>query len=127
MILGGVARQCLQKLGVQLWWVNVPRELPLPAVFVGVDVFHAPPSFNKATKKKQRKPSCAAIIVQLIRKESAKSHRVELYSETHQRAAGEEYQLREPLKDTIRNALNAFKVNPASMVVCVSFPFRILV
>lgn len=42
IILQGVARQILQKCGVRLWWVNLPKQLPLPAVFVGVDVFHAP-------------------------------------------------------------------------------------
>jgi hypothetical protein len=42
IILQGVARQILQKAGVRLWWVKLPPSLPLPAVFVGVDVFHAP-------------------------------------------------------------------------------------
>lgn len=39
IILQGVARQVLQKAGVQLWWVKIPRSLQLPAIFVGADVF----------------------------------------------------------------------------------------
>jgi len=39
IILQGVARQVLQKAGVQLWWVKIPRTIKLPAVFVGADVF----------------------------------------------------------------------------------------
>ena len=39
IILQGVARQVLQKAGVQLWWVKIPRSLKLPAIFVGADVF----------------------------------------------------------------------------------------
>jgi hypothetical protein len=41
MILEGVARQILQKSGVNLWWVSLPKELALPVIFIGVDVFHA--------------------------------------------------------------------------------------
>jgi hypothetical protein len=31
---------------VRIWWVNIPKSVPLPAVFVGVDVFHAPRKFD---------------------------------------------------------------------------------
>ena len=68
MILGGVARQILQKSGVRLWWVDIPKGLPLPAVFVGVDVFHAPMVYDLKTKSRGRKSSVAAIIVEKIRK-----------------------------------------------------------
>ncbi|KAL7520247.1 hypothetical protein ACHAWX_004980 [Stephanocyclus meneghinianus] len=33
-ILSGVARQILSKCGVRIWWVNIPKTVPLPAVFV---------------------------------------------------------------------------------------------
>ena len=46
IILQGVARQNLSKCGVRIWWVNIPRSLPLPAVFVGVDIFHAPRKYD---------------------------------------------------------------------------------
>lgn len=46
IILQGCARQILHKAGVRLWWVNIPRSLPTPTVFVGVDVFHAPRVYN---------------------------------------------------------------------------------
>jgi hypothetical protein len=32
----------LQKCGVRIWWVDIPKSLPLPSIFVGVDVFHTP-------------------------------------------------------------------------------------
>jgi len=41
MILQGVARQILQKMGVRLWWVTLPPTLPLPAVLVGIDIYHS--------------------------------------------------------------------------------------
>ena len=34
IILSGVARQILSKCGVRIWWVNIPKSVPLPAVFV---------------------------------------------------------------------------------------------
>lgn len=116
IILQGVARQVLQKLGVQLWWVKIPRDLPLPAIFVGADVFHAPPQYNPKTKKRERKKSCAAIIVQIIRNHDSCS-RVEIYSKTHERAGGQEFNLEDVFKTTVQEALRTFKVNPASAIV----------
>ena len=52
IILQGVVRQILEKCGVHIWWVQIPRELPLPCVMVGVDVYHAPRVFNPITKEK---------------------------------------------------------------------------
>lgn len=111
IILQGVARQILQKAGVRLWWVSLPKSLPLPAVFVGVDVFHAPRIFDPSTKEKVAKASCAAIIVQVVRPGSEKGHRVELYSETFARKAGEEYGLQDALTNAIANALRVLKVS----------------
>ena len=34
IILSGVARQILSKCGVRIWWVSIPKSVPLPAVFV---------------------------------------------------------------------------------------------
>merc|ERR1712226_581351 len=42
IILQGVSRQVLSKCGFRIWWVNIPKSIALPTVFVGVDVFHAP-------------------------------------------------------------------------------------
>lgn len=118
IILQGVARQILQKLGVQLWWVKIPRDLPLPAIFVGADVFHAPPQYNPKTKKRERKKSCAAIIVQIIRKhDRPEGNRVEIYSKTHQREGGQEFNLEDVLKTTVQEACRVFKVSPVSAIV----------
>jgi len=116
IILQGVARQVLQKAGVQLWWVKIPRSLKLPAIFVGADVFHSPFAYNPNTKKRERKKSCAAIVVQIIR-EYDRCDRVEIYSKTHQRDGGQEFNLGDVFKSTIQEALRTFKVNPASAIV----------
>lgn len=116
-ILQGVARQILQKCSVRLWWVEIPKSIPLPAVFVGVDVFHAPRVYDPIKKQRVAKASCAAIIVEVIRPDSHKKHKVEIYSETYARSAGEEYGLREALKTAITNALKILKVNPMCCIV----------
>ena len=103
-------------LQVRLWFANIPKSLPLPAVFVGVDVFHAPVVYDPKTKKRGRKASCAAIIVQLFRSHSGSS-RVELYSETFKRAGGNEYDLGDGVKQALSNALRTFKINPLSVIV----------
>eukprot|EP00978_Attheya_sp_CCMP212_P002166 scaffold4463_cov51-Attheya_sp.AAC.9 len=117
-ILSGVARQVLSKCGVRVWWVNIPRTLPLPAVFVGVDVFHAPRKYDPVTKQKAAKASVAAIIVQLVRATGpSSSATVEIYSKTFKRAVGQEMDLGEPLKESIGNAIKYWKVAPKSCVV----------
>jgi hypothetical protein len=117
IILQGVARQILQKAGVRLWWVNIPRELPTPTVFVGVDVFHAPRVYDPIAKKRTAKASCAAIIVQVYRSASDRKATVELYSETYMREAGKEYDLRDALKATVSTALRELKCDPKSCIV----------
>jgi hypothetical protein len=144
IILQGVARQCLQKAGVsqfelsivgclldkiaanmfcssyrqvRLWWVSIPKSLPLPAVFVGVDVFHAPMVYDQKTKQRGRKASCAAIIVEVIRKGTSDQSLVEIYSETFKRSGGNEFQLRDALQKTVANALKILDVNPMSAIV----------
>lgn len=117
IILGGVARQILQKCGVCIWWVEIPKSLPLPAVFVGVDVFHSPRVYDEVQHKRVAKASCAAIIVQVIRAGSEKSAEVEIYSETFKRAPGKEYDLGDALEKTISNALRELNVNPDCCVV----------
>jgi len=113
IILQGVARQIIQKCGIQLWWIKVPESLPLPAVLVGVDVFHAPRVFDPRTKTKSAKASCAAIIVQIIRSDNA----LGIYSETYRREAGLEYQLQDCLRQTVANAMKVLQVNPMSCIV----------
>lgn len=117
MILQGVARQILSKSGVRLWWVSLPKELPLPAVFVGVDIFHAPRQYDRAEKRRVRKPSCAGIVVQVLRSDSEQTRRVEVYSETYILPGGQEAGLRGPLRRTVHNALKALNVSPMSCIV----------
>ena len=96
--------------------MSLPKELPLPVVFIGVDVFHAPPVFNATTGKRERKKSVAGIIVQVIEKNAASSQDIKLYSESFHKEGGDEYALRDALKTTVTNALTTFKVNPLSAV-----------
>jgi hypothetical protein len=117
IILQGVARQILQKAGVRLWWVSLPKEIPLPAVFVGVDVFHAPRVYDQIQKQRVAKASCAAIVVQVIRSDNQQKNKVEIYSETFARSAGQEYGLQDALSKAVSNALTMLKVNPMSCVV----------
>lgn len=111
-----LGEQVLSKCGFRVWWVSIPRSVPLPAVFVGVDVFHAPRVYDPKTKKRAAKASCAAIIVQVVR-QNAYTRNVEIYSETFKRAPSMEYQLGECMKATVSNALKTLKVNPASCIV----------
>jgi hypothetical protein len=98
--------------------VTIPKSLPLPAIFIGVDVFHAPVAYDPKTKQKGRKSSCAAVIVQLLRNSSAATNtKIEFYSETHRRFGGQEYNLKDPITTTVSNALKFFKCAPASCVV----------
>jgi hypothetical protein len=116
IILQGAARQILQKTGTRLWWVNIPKALPTPAVFVGVDVFHAPRVYDPKLKRKVAKGSCAAIIVQISRGDSKQSQ-VELFSQTFAREPGKEYDLGEALKSTVSAALRELNVAPKSCIV----------
>eukprot|EP00957_Ditylum_brightwellii_P179186 13651133-Ditylum_brightwellii.AAC.1 len=117
-ILHGCARQILSKCGVRVWWVNVPRSLPTPAVFVGVDVFHAPRKYDPKEKKRTAKESVAAIIVQVLRStDPKKCPTVEIYSETARRDAGQEMDLGAVMGKAVSNALKILKVNPMSCVV----------
>jgi len=115
MILQGVARQILQKCGHRIWWVSIPKGLPLPAMFIGVDVFHAPMVYDPRTKKRGRKASCAAIVIEVIR--SADQSQVQIYSKTFRREGGQEYELGDVLKDTIVKAQKILKVKPNAVVV----------
>lgn len=117
-ILQGVSRQILSKCGVRVWWVNLPREIPMPVVFVGVDVFHAPRKYDPRLKKKSAKESVAAIVVQVIRShEEADNENVEVYSETYRRDAGKEMELGGCMNQTVSNALRALNVNPMSCII----------
>ena len=117
IILQGVARQILQKTGIRLWWVNIPKALPTPTVFIGVDVFHAPRVYDPVAKKRVAKASCAAIIVQVVRHSEDQKSSIELYSQTYDREPGKEYELGDALKSTVSNALRELDVSPMSCIV----------
>lgn len=102
---------------VRLWWSQLPKELPLPAVMIGVDVFHAPIVYDPKAKKQGRKASVAAIIVELHRGGNGSTTKTELYTESFRREGGNEYDLGEAMQSTIATALKLFNVNPASAVV----------
>lgn len=113
LILGAVGRQILNKCGARIWWVDIPRSIPLPAVIVGVDVFHAPRRFDPRLGKYFAKESVAAVVVQLVRRFVKQDQPVfEVFSKTERRKAGGEYEVGNLLEDTVREALRRFKVNP---------------
>lgn len=116
-VLYGVARQILNKAGVAIWWIEVPRSLPLPALFVGVDVYHAPRAYDPKSRTRVAKPSVAAIVVRVIRDHTS-GGKIECYSETFKRGVGEEYNLGQPIEQTVRNALKSLKITtPGSCIV----------
>jgi len=115
-ILFGVCRQILAKCGVRIWWVSIPPEVPLPAVFIGVDVFHAPRKFDLKTRKRLAKKSCAACVVQIVRSHKS-SNEIDVYTETFAREAGYELNLGEFLHQATTNALKELKVDPKSCFV----------
>jgi len=116
MILRGVARQILQKSGVMLWWAKIPRSLPLPVAFVGVDVYHCPPSYDQEKRKRVRKPSVAAIVVHLVRDANPDSRRIEIFSQTFKQEGGQEFELEAAYRETLSTALKTFNCRPASCV-----------
>lgn len=96
----------------------MPRELPLPAIFVGVDVFHAPMVYDPLTGTRRRRDSVAAVVVRIVRQDSAghQSH-VEIYSRKHRRDGDVEHRLGPALQQTIAEALKRLQVQPASAIV----------
>lgn len=115
-ILQGVARQILQKCGVIFWYARIPPELPLPAMFVGIDVFHAPMTFDRQTERRDRNASCAAIVIVIIEKDTG-PRELRMFTRTYKRAGGEENKLEEPLKETISRSMQVLNVQPRSAVV----------
>jgi len=116
IILQGCARQILSKCGFRIWWVKLPPTLPLPAVFVGVDVFHAPRRYDPKLNKRTAKESVAAIVVQVIRSAEC-TNKVEIYTETAKRETGQEIYLGDVLNQVISRAMKTLKVNPMSCIV----------
>ena len=118
-ILQGVCRQILAKCGVRIWWVTIPKEVPLPAVFIGVDVFHSPRKFDPQSGKRIAKKSVAACIVQVVRSHDMKNKvtDIEVYSQTRSRDAGKELGLGEFIHEVVLNAVKTFKVDPKSCVM----------
>lgn len=105
-------------MGHRLWWVKIPPSLPTPAVFVGVDVFHAPRVYDPKEKRRVAKNSCGAIIVQIFRQTgNSQPQQIEIFSETYARDSGMEFELGDALKSTISRALKVLNVSPMSCIV----------
>lgn len=106
MILGAIARQILNKVGVVIWWTNIPKTLPLPAVYIGVDVFHAARQYDPNLKKRVAKPSVAAVVMQVIKSPTESCW----YTETFKREAGKEYDLGSALEQTLSRGLERLSI-----------------
>lgn len=116
IILSSVSRQILSKAGVVMWWTDVPRSLPLPTVFVGVDVYHAPRVYDPKCRRRIARSSVAAIVIRVIRDHSTRT-RMECYSETFKREPGNEFDLGGPIEMTLHNAMKSLKLShPKSCV-----------
>jgi aubergine-like protein len=73
--------------------------------------------YDQKTKTRGRKASCAAIIAQVIRKDTNSMSRVEIYSKTFSRSGGNEYQLGDALKETVAETCRVLNVKPQSVVI----------
>lgn len=98
-------------------WVSIPRSIPLPVYFVGVDVFHSPPTYDQVKRKRVRKPSCAAIIVQMMTEHAPRSNKVQIYTQTFKQSGGQEFELEAAYKSALSNALKSFGSAPGSCFV----------
>jgi len=72
-IVMNIARQVVNKFGFQSWWMSIPSITPKHAnkhfLFIGIDVFHAPPSLVLGEKKEKsywQKRSIAAYTAKLV-------------------------------------------------------------
>ena len=101
---------------IRIWWTDIPPGLPMPAMLVGIDVYHAPMMYDPKTKQRMRKSSCAGIVIQVV-SNGGKSDRFQLFTQAFRRMGGEEYGLRDQLKETVSNACRLLNVRPASVVV----------
>lgn len=115
LVLISIARQILHKCGFTIWWVTIPKSLPLPSVFVGVDVFHSPRAYDPKTKTKTGRSSCAAIVIKVV--QSHDSPEVGYYSQTYKRESGQEYELGSAIEEAVGNAVRFIGVEPRSCVV----------
>jgi len=95
-----------------------PREVPLPAVFVGVDVFHAPRKYSVDAGKRVARASVAAVVVQVIRSHDERDNtHTDTFSQTFRREGGQEMGLGDSIQTCVANALRIFDVHPMSCVV----------
>lgn len=73
--------------------------------------------YDPKLKKKRRKASVAAIIVEMIRPGTNSRTKVEIYSTTYRRKGGNEYDLGEAMTETIARAVKLFGESPKSAIV----------
>lgn len=98
----------------RLWWTSIPRSLPLPALFVGIDVSHAPKVFDPDQRAFMRKKSCAAIVTVVVR--GGPSDTVEMFSTTSTKYPGQEACLEFDLQENIEGTIRACNVEPACVI-----------
>jgi hypothetical protein len=84
---------------------------------VGVDVFHAPSSYDPVKKQRTRPASCAALVMEAIEEGKGAQNRVKIYSKTFRRHPGQELQLGDALKATLTEGLRELDVKPKSAIV----------
>lgn len=116
-ILYGVARQILCKCGMNIWWASIPKSLPLPAMFIGIDVFHSARTYDPKSQTRVGRSSCAAIVIQITRSAGSSGTKLECYSQTFVKGVGEEYKLGPAVEETVKNAMKNINVVPKSCVV----------
>mmetsp|Transcript_31901 Transcript_31901/g.45362 ORF Transcript_31901/g.45362 Transcript_31901/m.45362 type:complete len:261 (+) Transcript_31901:1655-2437(+) len=117
-IICRVGAQIINKCGILSWFVQIPPTIPLPAMFVGIDVFHAPRTYNPATKTKSAKESVAAIVALIVDSRQGTTFEVKCYQQTFkQKKIGQEYHLGEALQTTGTLAIKNIGIKPKSCFI----------
>lgn len=105
-IFQNVNRQILAKCGLNIWRVSIPPELPLPAMFVGLDVCHSPRRMrDRKFERKDSVAACVALIVTSHESDDCIDRVVSCQVQTQDKA-GTEVNLEKLIENTIASAVS---------------------
>jgi len=121
-VLTNINKQILAKCGQMIWHAELPPELPLPAMFVGIDLYHAPKTYRSrddATGKtiKERRNSVAAIVLQYLYKENGVIKRKLSSNIQKQVAEGTEENLEPMIRQSMHTFFEDQSIKPISCIV----------
>ena len=121
-VLTNINKQILAKLGQMIWRAQLPNELPLPALFIGIDVYHAPKTYrsrddNSGKTIKERRNSVAAIVLQYLYEENGQLRRKLSSNIQKQVEEGTEDNLEPMIRQSIHDLFEDQTIKPVSCFV----------